>query len=81
MRVPLMGVRKSHQGSRFASMMALMLIEHIRRGGVGNYGAVRGDFGWVLDDNGPMRSIADVIDAKVTRTYRIYERALTGPTS
>jgi hypothetical protein len=76
MRVPLMGVRKSHQGSRFASMMALMLIEHIRRAAVRNYGAVRGDFGWVLEDNGPMRSIADVIGAKVTRTYRIYERGL-----
>lgn len=75
MRVPLMGVRKSHQGSRFASMMALMLIEHIRRAAVG-YGATRGDFGWVLEDNLPMRSIADVIDAKITRTYRIYEKAL-----
>ena len=40
------------------------------------FGAVRGDFGWVLEDNGPMRSIADVIDAKVSKTYRIYERAL-----
>jgi hypothetical protein len=77
MRVPLMGVRKSHQGSRFASLMALMLIEHIRRDAV-TFGAVRGDFGWVLEDNLPMRSIADVIDAKVSKTYRIYERALAG---
>lgn len=76
MRVPLMGVRKSQQGSRFASMMALMLIEHIRRDATAKFGAVRGDFGWVLEDNGPMRSIADVIDAKVSKTYRIYERPL-----
>ncbi len=76
MRVPLMGVRKSQQGSRFASMMALMLVEHIRRDATAVFGAVRGDFGWVLEDNGPMRSIADVIDAKVSKTYRIYERAL-----
>ena len=76
MRVPLMGVRKSHQGSRLASMMALMLIEHIRRDATTEFGAVRGDFGWVLEDNGPMRGIADVIEAKVSRTYRIYERAL-----
>ena len=76
MRVPLMGVRKSHQGSRFASLMALMLIEHIRRDATAKFGAVRGDFGWVLEDNLPMRSIADVIDAKVSKTYRIYERAL-----
>ncbi|MDO9490566.1 MAG: N-acetyltransferase [Sphingomonadaceae bacterium] len=76
MRVPLMGVRKSQQGSRFASMMALMLVEHIRRDATSVFGAVRGDFGWVLEDNGPMRSIADVIDAKVSKTYRIYEKSL-----
>ena len=42
------------------------------------FGGVRGDFGWVLEDNLPMRSSADVIDAKVSKTYRIYERALAG---
>lgn len=75
-RVPLMGVRKSLQGSRLASIMVFQMIEYIRRTAVQNYGAKRGEIGWILEDNGPMRSIADVIEAEVTRTYRIYGRAL-----
>ena len=75
-RVPLLGVVKSLQGTRLASIMAFQMIEYIRRTAVENYGAKRGEIGWILEDNGPMRSIADVIEAEVTRTYRIYERAL-----
>ena len=75
-RVPLMGIRKSLQGHRIASLMAFQMIEYIRRDAIGTFGATRGQIGWILDDNGPMRSIADAIEAKVTRTYRVYERAL-----
>jgi hypothetical protein len=32
--------------------------------------------GWVLEDNGPMKSIADAIDSHVNRIYRIYEKPL-----
>ncbi len=76
MRVPLMGVRKKVQGSRFASFMAFLMIEHIRRAAVTNYGATRGEIGWILDDNGPMTSIAEAIESDITKTYRIYEKAL-----
>jgi hypothetical protein len=75
-RVPLMGVRKRLQGTRTASMLAFMLIEYIRRNGVANYGGQVGEIGWILDDNGPMRSIANAIDSNITRTYRIYERTI-----
>jgi hypothetical protein len=76
-RVPLMGIRKSLQGHRVASLMAFQMIEYIRRDSTAQFGATEGEIGWILDDNGPMRSIADAIDSKVTKTYRIYERALT----
>jgi len=76
MRVPLMGVRKTLQGSRLASFMAFLMIEHIRRAAVADYGAKQGEIGWILDDNGPMKSIADVIESKITKTYRVYEKAL-----
>lgn len=76
MRVPLMGVRKSLQGTRTASLLAFMLIEFIRRDAVLRNQATRGEFGWVLEDNGPMVSIAEAIDARITKTYRIYERDL-----
>ena len=75
-RVPLMGVRTALQGTRSASIMAFMMIEYIRAAALENYGATRGEIGWILEDNGPMRSIADVIEADVTRTYRVYERGL-----
>jgi len=75
-RVPLMGVRTALQGTRTASIMAFLMIEYIRDAAHANYGAKSGEIGWILEDNGPMRSIADVIEAQVTRTYRIYERAL-----
>ena len=76
MRVPLMGVRKTLQGSRVASLMAFMMIEYIRRAAVANYGATRGEIGWILDDNGPMRAIADAIESEISKTYRVYEKPL-----
>jgi hypothetical protein len=76
MRVPLMGIRKSLQGHRVASLMAFQMIEYIRRDAIAEFGATEGEIGWILDDNGPMRSIADAIDSHVTRTYRVYEKAL-----
>lgn len=76
MRVPLMGIRKSLQGHRVASLMAFQMIEYIRRDAVEEFGAQEGEIGWILDDNGPMRSIADAIDSHVTRTYRVFERPL-----
>ncbi len=76
MRVPLMGVLQKMQGTRAASQMAFMLVEHIRRDAVTKFGATRGEFGWVLDDNGPMRSVAEAINGHINKTYRIYEKLL-----
>ena len=74
MRVPLMGVRRKLQGTRTASLLAFMMIEYIRRASVLKNGANFGEIGWILDDNGPMISIAEAIDAKICKTYRIYEK-------
>ena len=75
-RVPLMGVRKSMQGGRMASQLAFMLIEFTRRVCVGKYGINVGEFGWVLEDNQGMMSIAQLPGANINHTYRIYEKAL-----
>jgi GNAT superfamily N-acetyltransferase len=75
-RVPLMGIRKELQGHRVASLMAFQMIEYIRREAVPNYGGEIGEIGWILDDNGPMRSIADAIGSHVNRTYRVFEKPL-----
>ena len=56
--------------------VAFMMIEYIRRAGHGHYGITRAEVGWILDDNAPMLSIAEVIEARRNRTYRIYEKPL-----
>ncbi len=76
MRVPLMGVVKELQASRMASQLAFMMIEYIRRASVANYGASRGEIGWILEDNQGMNSIATTIDGHVNKVYDIYGRDL-----
>ena len=75
-RVPLMGVVKRLHATRLASQLAFMMIEYIRRAGTRHYGISRAEVGWVLEDNGPMISIAEAIESKVNRVYRIYEKPL-----
>ncbi|NNM78303.1 N-acetyltransferase [Sphingomonas sp. ID1715] len=76
MRVPLMGVVKRLQASRLASQLAFMMIEYSRRAAVARYGASRGEIGWILEDNQGMVAIADTIESKVNKIYRVYEKTL-----
>ncbi len=76
MRVPLMGVVRKLQSSRLASQLAFMMIEYIRREGVGRYGAETAEIGWILEDNQGMVAIADAIGSKINREYVIYGKAL-----
>jgi len=75
-RVPLMGVSKKLHQSRLASMLAFMMIEYTRRDCVGKFGINVGEFGWILEDNRGMLSIAELPSAKINHRYRIYEKAL-----
>jgi hypothetical protein len=75
-RVPLMGVAKKLHGSRLASQLAFMLIEFTRRDCVAKYGIGTGEFGWILEDNKGMLSIAELPGARVNHRYRIFERIL-----
>ena len=74
MRVPLMGVLKEYQNTRLASQLAFMMIEYIRRASVKNYGATRGEIGWILEDNQGMIAIADAIESNINRCYTLYEK-------
>jgi len=76
MRVPLMGVVQRLQSSRLASQLAFMMIEFIRRDAVTKMGASRGEIGWILEDNQGMVAIADAIEAKINKSYRIYRKPL-----
>ena len=75
-RVPLMGVAKKLHQSRLASQLAFMLIEYTRRDCVGKFGIKVGEFGWILEDNKGMLSIAQLPSAKVNHRYRIFEKKL-----
>jgi hypothetical protein len=76
LRVPLMGVAKTLHGSRLASQLAFMMIEFTRRDAVSKFGATHGEFGWILEDNKGMLSIAQLPGAVINHRYRIYEKAL-----
>jgi hypothetical protein len=75
-RVPLMGVAKKLHQSRLASMLAFMLIEYTRRDCVAKFGINVGEFGWILEDNKGMLSIAELPGARINHRYRIFEKAL-----
>jgi GNAT superfamily N-acetyltransferase len=76
LRVPLMGVKKNLHHTRLASQLAFMMIEYTRRDGTTKYGATHGEFGWILEDNKGMLSIAQLPGAAVNHRYRIYEKRL-----
>jgi hypothetical protein len=75
-RVPLMGVVQKLQASRIASQLAFMMVEHIRRYAVVNNSAKRAEVGWILEDNQGMVAIAELIEGRINREYRIYSKDL-----
>ena len=78
MRVPLMGVRRELQNSRIASQLAFMMIERIRQNATKDFKSVRGEIGWILEDNKGMLAIADAIESRINREYVIFEKPLGG---
>jgi len=76
LRVPLMGVAKKLHHTRLASQLAFMMIEYTRRDATTKFGATHGEFGWILEDNRGMLSIAQLPGAHVNHRYRIYEKQL-----
>ena len=73
-RVPLMGIKSQLRSTRIASQLAFMMIEYTRRNAVSFLGATGAEIGWIAEDNLPMVSIAEEIDASINRVYRIYGR-------
>ena len=75
-RMPLMGVRKQYHGTISGSALALAVIDTVRRYHLSR-GTRRCELSWILEDNTPMRRIAEAIGGKPYKTYRIYGKALT----
>ncbi|HYG88932.1 MAG TPA: dATP pyrophosphohydrolase [Azospirillum sp.] len=74
-RVPLMGVRRKHSGSLMGSLLAFRIMAAIHREAVA-LGIRRMEMSWVLEDNLPMRRIAEAVGGRPYKTYRIYGKTL-----
>ena len=74
-RVPLMGVRPDVAHGLFGRVLPLFLVEKLRREALA-MGIQRVEISWVLEDNMPMRRLAEALGAVPYKTYRVYEKAL-----
>jgi GNAT superfamily N-acetyltransferase len=75
LRVPLMGVRRKFAGELRGQLLPFLLID-AAYGQARRQGYQRGELSWILEDNFPMRRIAEASGAAIYKTYRIYEKPL-----
>lgn len=74
-RVPLMGVRRGYQGSVLGAALMVLMFDRLRAAGY-RRGVRAAEFSWVLEDNRPMRHVAESMGARAYKRYRIFDRAL-----
>jgi hypothetical protein len=74
-RVPLMGVKQSHQQSRLGPTLAFMVIDSVRKA-LHARGVEDVEMGWILEDNDGMRNIIETIGGQAYKRYRIYQKEL-----
>jgi len=77
-RVPLMGVRRKFQRSRFGSALAFLVIEAVRPA-LKRHRVKELELSWILEDNAGMRRIIESIGGRAYKRYRVYERDLDAP--
>lgn len=74
-RVPLMGVRRSHARGLLGRVLPLFIIDALRREARA-MGIRTIEMSWVLEDNLPMRRLAEAVGGVAYKTYRVYGREL-----
>ncbi len=74
-RVPLMGVRRSQSGTLLGRLLPLHVVAAMRREAAA-MGIRRVELSWVLEDNRPMRHLAEASGGHAYKTYRVYEKSL-----
>ena len=74
-RVPLMGVRRQLGTGLLGRVLPIFLVEAMRKEALA-LGIRRIEMSWVLEDNRPMRHMAESFGATVYKTYRVYEKPL-----
>ncbi len=71
-RMPLLGIRKAHQGSARAAVLFGTLM-HAWLEDLGRYDMNWVECSWVLDSNKPLRTFLETAFGPPARTYRLYE--------
>lgn len=74
-RVPLMGVRRDLADTMLGKLLPMMLI-YALEGPARARGIDAVELSWLLEDNWPMRRMIEGLGATVSKTYRVYEKAL-----
>ena len=74
-RVPLMGVRRRYRQTLLGQLLALHVVEALRREAAA-MGIEAVEMSWVLEDNAPMRHLAEAVGGRAYKTYRVFEKAL-----
>jgi len=74
-RIPLMGLRKSHQNTRKGLALVARLCEEVFAAGR-KKGFTHCELSWILENNTGMIGICEEASAVNYKTYRMYEKAL-----
>ncbi|QDU89700.1 hypothetical protein Pla175_30950 [Pirellulimonas nuda] len=74
-RVPLMGISKRYQTTLKGAEIALLLIDRCRESLLPR-GVQHCEMSWILENNGPMRSILEASGSSRDKTYRVYSKPL-----
>ena len=74
-RIPLMGLTQEFQNTKRGLAALCQICQDVLKAGVAQ-GYEMCELSWILEDNKGMRAICDQADAKVYKTYRMYEKVL-----
>lgn len=74
-RIPLMGVRQKYQNTIYGPAMAYDLIAAGFKVGRAK-GLERVEMSWILESNKGVRNIIEKFGSKITKRYRMYQKAL-----
>jgi hypothetical protein len=77
-RIALLGIRKKFQRSATGGVIILGLVDRMRQL-YRTYNLEQIEFGWVLEDNAPMRRPIELGGAQVDKVHRVYEKQLVAP--
>jgi hypothetical protein len=74
-RMPMMGVRKALQASPIGAALALSVIRSVREFNFSR-GVTGSELSWILERNGRVRHVIEMVGGNPYKTYRIYQKRI-----